>query len=392
MTRLLVRTARPGFTLVELLTVVAIIVLLIGILVPAIGAVRDKAKASATAATIGSLSTGLETFRADQRIGGAYPPSASDFFQGNAGSGPLTYTVNNPYRVNPPQSDSPPNMDHVEISGAGLLVWAMAGADLLGTAGFRPTRDARARQFWSLDADNIAGGSPATSGLHALDGNRNRQPMHQRVSLVDTSKIRVSKWDPNAQTESGGPGSFVIEAEKDASDAVGQRPPKRNYPMFLDGWGYPILYWRADPAGAVAVDKGPHVADTGTPTADNRGMYHFWDNGSLLVDRNNTQYFGSGYATPAAPARQNKPLLLTTRGYNSGATPQHKLNYFGQNRPAQPTQLQSNFAEYVRNKATTARVQPQRADSFLLVSPGSDGIFGTADDVTNFEHNSAALR
>jgi len=34
-----------------------------------------------------------------------------------------------------------------------------------------------------------------------------------------------------------------------------------------------------------------------------------------------------------------------------------------------------------------ARLEPARADSYLLISAGADGRYGTADDIANFEHN-----
>ena len=69
---------RDGFTLIEMLVVVAIIALLVGILLPSFGAVRTSAKKAQTLAQFNSLATGLELFRKEQTIGGSLPPSASD--------------------------------------------------------------------------------------------------------------------------------------------------------------------------------------------------------------------------------------------------------------------------------------------------------------------------
>ena len=68
---------------------------------------------------LGTLSTGLETFKADGRVGGGYPPSYSDDADGDG-------EVESPYG-NLPDSNIP---SRFEITGAGLLVWALAGADL----------------------------------------------------------------------------------------------------------------------------------------------------------------------------------------------------------------------------------------------------------------------
>ncbi len=69
----------PGFTLVELMTVIFIIGLLVGILIPSLTAVRNAAKKTSSKATLGALSTGLEAFKNDHskdfRQTNGYPPS-----------------------------------------------------------------------------------------------------------------------------------------------------------------------------------------------------------------------------------------------------------------------------------------------------------------------------
>lgn len=64
--------ARPGFSLVELLTVVGIIALLIGILLPTMSQARVEAKRSATRQMLASAERGLETLNTDL---GSYPDS-----------------------------------------------------------------------------------------------------------------------------------------------------------------------------------------------------------------------------------------------------------------------------------------------------------------------------
>jgi|GEM_PF-1739599 len=75
---------RGGFSLVELLVVVVIIVLLIAIMVPVLSKAREKAKSTATAGTINSLSTALDAYRQQMN---AYPANAPSNFMsaGNYG-------------------------------------------------------------------------------------------------------------------------------------------------------------------------------------------------------------------------------------------------------------------------------------------------------------------
>lgn len=346
------RTTRfraAGFTLVELLAVIAIIALLIAILVPTVGAVRRQTNVTATRATLQSISTGLETYRADGKLGGQYPPSRSD----RGGTGTAQLQVNSPYSTTV-------NAD-IKISGAGLLVWAMVGADLLGTPGFRvvdPTDTTRTSwSRWTGQEPYDSGDPTGRSALYAMYpenmANVGGQPVHARSGpYVQLDKMKVT---PRVS----GTSSFTVEGD----------PTQRPYPMFVDSFGNPILYWRADPAGRRFIDKSatPEIASGG-----DRGKYHWIDNGMLLDN-------------PSSTSLDERVTLLT----DTSGTGRHRLNWesatgytAGGNLPSPGT-----FANYILNREATAQLTPHRPDSYLLVTPGPDGIYGSADDIANFEHN-----
>jgi hypothetical protein len=43
-----------------------------------------------------------------------------------------------------------------------------------------------------------------------------------------------------------------------------------------------------------------------------------------------------------------------------------------------------SFYDYIRNPKIEARAWPYRPDSYILISAGADGLYGTGDDVCNF--------
>lgn len=70
-----------GFTLLELLTVIAIIIILAGILIPAVGIVRQKAKAARAQADIESLSVAIKMFETDFGTSPAAAGSSNEFIK-----------------------------------------------------------------------------------------------------------------------------------------------------------------------------------------------------------------------------------------------------------------------------------------------------------------------
>lgn len=331
------RLHKRGFTLIELLAVITIIALLIGLLVPTVGAVRTAARKTVTRSVLQTLSTGLETYKADAKLGGSYPPSASDWIQGN------NLWVKSPY-----------NNQTIRITGAGLLVWVLAGADLSGTPGFRASDPSHStKTTWGQWSGSQFVSGPRDSDAYALypDGHaRAYEPVHPRSGpFVDIDKVKIP---PNVGTASSP--NFEIPGEK------GNQPPRREYPMFLDAFGAPILYWRADAAGRALADSTVVL-----PSGAARGVYHARDNMALV-------WTGSD-------------RVLLTDG--SGVGKEHRLNLYPSEYTVANPPLPGYFESYIRNEGVDARLAPMRADTYLLVSPGPDGAYGTADDIANFEHN-----
>jgi prepilin-type N-terminal cleavage/methylation domain-containing protein len=105
--------SRPGFTLVELMTVIAIIVLLIAILIPALSSARIQAKKSSTAGLINSVERGCQMFQADFN---QYPQSRG---------------------YNPFEAQG----DNVLLMGAQWLGLQLVGPDMRGIVDWRDLRN-----------------------------------------------------------------------------------------------------------------------------------------------------------------------------------------------------------------------------------------------------------
>jgi hypothetical protein len=80
----------------------------------------------------------------------------------------------------------------------------------------------------------------------------------------------------------------------------------------------------------------------------------------------------------------------TMNGMDFGAGSDHPLANFLKPLPNTPPTVPldpKSFQGVLQNAKVTAKRQPYRDDSFLLISAGPDGLYGTGDDVANFPIN-----
>lgn len=320
---MLARRTRTAFTLIELLTVMAIIVILIGILTPSLTGARNRSIQTAIKAQINAMSVGLESFHGDE---GKYPAS-----------NPVLWAtdVNNTLGIRAAQMAAWEVDDgSSDLQGAHILVDALVGRDNLGY-------DPRAPQVgpggssdpynrWSPQNDRRAPYIPV-DGVSLTTGNEPPEDvlgqytnLNQVQPTIDGLKCQV----------------------------------------FRDKFGWPILYYRANPS----TNQNTPIVQTTTGAAYGDGVYDGADN----------RYFTSYAGSPHRIADAN--VGLPTPYPNAASL---------------ATATNGNFAEFIRSiRATSYDVnnttnivwpRPVKSDRFIILSAGKDGKYGTIDDVANFE-------
>jgi len=344
------RTRSRGFTLIELLTVIAIISLLISILVPSVSKARDAAKNAKTRAIMKNMGDGFEMFvneNSAELRGQNYPSS-------KAGDDP-TEAGNNTA------------IGSEDMSGAQWAVRCIMGKKIDGYVPRRVVPPA----FYA---------TPPAAGS-------------EQVGWYDNPGD--STWPTNGPTEalprSGPylePGAVKLKAPKALAGSTApatDTSPRYNNPVIVDSFDMPILYYAANSVQAANVKANITAYDyddPNNPTANLGGIYTFRDNAMF------TGMCDESGCDPASP------------WWNLGGG-EHKLNYGPSTWKTQPENIRteisahpSSFAYYILNREawessnpdTSKRaLVPNRRDSYILISPGKDGRFGTGDDVMNFQ-------
>ena len=310
-----------GFTLIELLTVMAIISLLVALLVPALNMVRKLAKETSQKAQLAGIDEALLGFRNDY---GDYPPSDLISL--------------------PPAPPSPAN-----YCGAQKLAEALLGWDLMG---FHPD------SHWQANGRN---NRPYTVGVTTypvnayffydttsafdMDKRRNR---YMELATTDAFKLGISgpgmKDCLFRNAAPLDPDRFVI-CDVFRTKEVTLPPPVPGGKATILKAGLPILYYKAD-VNKKAFDR------SGIPPGAN-AIYNFLDNYELIR---------------IADLEDGTPL---------GDHPLTTLN---------GTYLYNSDYKIMDQKVlnATGRPWPHRPDSYILISAGADGRYGTNDDITNF--------
>lgn len=345
-----------GFTLVELLVVVAIIALLIAALLPAFGKVRTQAKVVQTQGMFKALETGIQSYQAEQALGGSLPPSSGD----NAADKKLRWEI-----ADPKQETAEP----IKIAGAQLLVHALVGSDGLGTPGFRDLN--RDGLGWWNDTHRTGcdsgGASAAPSGAYGLD-KATGQPCATRYGapgyVDEKMRDRLETIDDLKKE-----GKILNVADVDTDAKLGKKEP-----MFMDPFDLPILYYRANKAG-VSI-----VSSEATP-----GVFWQEDNaiitGSVkgLVEATGLD-FGAGKVTNFEGYHEIKDATQPTL---TAGTPAAVVTLIRES-----STFDHTFARFILDQKVTVKPTAVNADSYLLISAGPDSRYGTEDDITNWSRAS----
>lgn len=322
--------SEEGFTIIELLTVMSIIIILIGVLVPALNKTRAFAKKVTQYGQFHEISKALELFRNDHSE--TYPDSGA--------ADPCT----------------PP----VGYCGAMKLCEALLGQDGMG---FNPLSQFTAAGVVdgsdlypfdlcsSTDPTYYSGPSPSMPWLATN--------LQTRIKYIDTENVKAARlqdlyswaitdvnsfYDPSLKFKAIGnstpysyPNAIITDVflkttikSTSCSNRAGQKV------------GMPVLYYKAD------ISKIKH--DSATPPdagVPNDNIYNFDDNFAITA---------LGCPWLSAPDAKYHPIYADAR----------------------------IFLKAITNTKVTSTPRPHRDDGYILLSAGADGLYGTQDDVFNF--------
>jgi type II secretory pathway pseudopilin PulG len=301
---------KAAFTIVELLVVMSIIMILMGILLPAFNRAKRYARKVRQTAQFKSIDVGLELYKSDFE---SYPPSDGE---------DATGTYNN-------------------YPGAMKFAEAMLGQDLLG---FHPSSLFNKEGKDSVGNDLYFRCNPPPQPPTA--------PYLENMRLRKETYLQLESANPYSLLELYGPGNFGNLGDPGCDPNAGivlcDEYKKVRSPVTGNKIGSPILYYRADVSGTTH-------DDTSLATA-RLSIYNFRDN-QELIDLGIVWDPASGYDHPMASG-----------GIDSDGNP---VDW-------------TKFYKNTRDERVGVIARPKMVDSYILISAGYDGLYGTDDDIFNF--------
>ena len=298
---------KTGFTIIELLTVMSIIVILISLLVPALNMVKRYAKRVKQKNQFHAINVALELFNNEWD---GYPNSdAMD-------------------SATPPQS----------YCGAMKLAEAMMGQDLLG---FHP--DSYFRSDGTIDgtpATDLYPDPPTSANLKARRG--------PYLKLENANTYRLRDLYGSGNTAPFEEDLFVLcDVYKRINRATGIKT------------GMPVLYYRANTSGTKHPLNIPEINKNNNISIDDPdNIYDYKDNDELVL---------LGLPWSSLVPAPSHPMASDNGTTLSGD-------------PTTPF----NFYRWIWNDQIEVIDRPYRSDSYILLSAGFDGEYGTRDDIFNF--------
>jgi prepilin-type N-terminal cleavage/methylation domain-containing protein len=348
------RTVKPqsssrGFTLVELLVVIGIIVILIGILIPVVSKVRKSAQAAAVQAQINSLVANITQYQQDF----AALPGPIPYDQINASPAVIT-------TVNTASTDfDTTTWDGTKISMAENLVLGLAGG-LKVITGTGVVYD------------------PALVGAGANNLNPASPKKHR--AYIDQTNLSWRTANNGKKT-----GQYADGAGT-ANDTI--------IPEIVDTFPnpMPILYLRArkgqqPPAGLPTAwqPNNNFIYTNGVTTvADRVGQYdlsqivaYVGDATPVTIGEGKSISTGDYTTPPASPSQLPHGLRTvdTKSTMNKSGTSGPFINY---------VYPYDGFAYFRDPSSPDAAPQPRSKDGFILISAGLDRVYGTPDDIASF--------
>jgi prepilin-type N-terminal cleavage/methylation domain-containing protein len=291
-----------AFTIIELLTVIAVIAILLGLLIPSMNMVLKSANVAKQKVQLSSIDQALLAFRNDY---GDYPPSTLD-------------------------TDITSGFSYC---GAFKLAEALFGWDLFG---FHP------KSIWTADGKDTANNRIYDFG-NTLNTTYNSTPRKSRYLELEAAN------------------AFHIGKTNDFDGLFADVGTMNQYNYVLcDSFGYkkisvgtksvtagmPILYFKADPSKM-------KFSFGGMPGSN---IYEINDNYEIIIAK----------AIEDGQLNTSNPNPLSWNGGKLFYDSSYKI-------------LDQKILMNVPSIAW-----PHRPDSYILISAGLDGLYGTSDDITNF--------